>query len=93
MSDNPAGAAVRDETAPVPPPVTPHPLTRFRPLVVPGFLTVVAVCAVIFYVLPICKLMQTADKNYQKFRRDAVRAQSQPYPLYQAVPPTYFPGR
>jgi len=89
MSANPAGNEIRDKTAPIQPPIAPHPLA---PLVVPGLLAVLIICALIFGVMPMWNMMGTADKNFQKISKDGVEAYSRKYQGPAVAPPNYYPG-
>jgi hypothetical protein len=92
MSSESAGDDVRAEAAPIPPPITPHPLAPFKRLLVPGIVTVVIVCGVVYGLIPLWNTMRTANRNYEKFRQEAVRSYSNTYRVPLPPPPVYYPG-
>jgi hypothetical protein len=92
MSAEPAGDEIREETTPTQPLISPHPFTRFRPVVAPALFVSVIVCVVIFAGIPFLNMLRTGTKNYEKFRQDSARAYSRQFQV-PAVPPHNSPGK
>jgi hypothetical protein len=78
MSASPSGDDVREESAPIQPPTTAHPLAPLARLVVPGLVAVVNICGVIYGVIPLWNAVDTADKSFEKMRKDSVEGYSRP---------------
>jgi hypothetical protein len=98
MSANPAGDEIRDETppteplvtaqSPTAPPIPPNPLTRFLPLVVPAVVVVLAICAVVYGLIPAYYAAPTASNNLEKIRQSGVSSYSH---TYRVTPPPHYP--
>jgi hypothetical protein len=92
MSASPAGDEIRYQAAPIQPPVTSNPLAPFMPLMVPGLLAVFVVLGVIYGAIPVWNMVDTADNNFEKMRKDAVAGYSHTYQGPVVAPPIYVPG-
>jgi hypothetical protein len=92
MSASPAGNEVRDDNppiqsgdelaqdnAPIELPVEPHPLSRFKPLLLPALIAMAIIGGLLYAGIPFLNALTKTDEKFQKIREDGVKAYSRKY--------------